>query len=66
MLPENYETEQSEKDAALWLLAEDKREQAGDLAYNAALERGGNQDECNAAHKHAYNECRERQRQAAE
>ena len=44
----------------------DERADAAERAYNAALERGGSQDECNAAAETAYDECATRQRQAAE
>ena len=44
----------------------DERADAAERAYNAALERGGSQDDWDAAAETAYNECALRQRQAAE
>ena len=42
----------------------DERERAAEQAYDAALERGGTQDECNAAAETADDECASRQRQS--
>ena len=43
-----------------------ERADAGERAYNAAMERGGSQDDWDAAAEAAYDECALRQRQAAE
>lgn len=56
----------AEDDDTTWIRNDNKRADASEAAYNAALERGGSQDECNAAAETAYDECAARQRQAAE
>ena len=43
-----------------------ERANAGERAYNAALERGGSQLDWDVAYETAYDECALRQRQAAE
>ena len=49
-----------------WIRNDDERADASEAAYNAALERGGSQDDCDAAAETAYDKCALRQRQAAE
>ena len=55
-----------EGDDTTWIRNDDERADAGERAYNAALERGGSQGVCDAAAETAYDECALRQRQAAE
>ena len=69
--PESWATEDRERIAAedddtTWIRNDDERADASEAAYNAALERGGSQDECHAAAETAYDECALRQRQDAE
>ena len=55
-----------EDDDTTWIRNDDERADAGERAYNAAMERGGEQRDWDAAAEAAYDECALRQRQAAE
>ena len=55
-----------EDDYTTWTRNDDERADAAFRAYNAAMERGGEQRDWDAAAEAAYDECALRQRQAAE